>query len=142
MTNTKQDLQDKFKAQLLKAISHLEKSYKKSLSLTSKLDGCSDDDLEVWESFTARFARVVDIYLTKYLKLFIKTKDPGFDGTLIDYLNFAEKLNLLDSAVKWLSFREYRNIQTHDYTDDSFQNFVEGLRKHAPDLIKIKEHLK
>ncbi len=86
-----------------------------------------EETLEKWESFTARFARVVDIFLTKFIKLQIKSQDPGFDGTLLDYLNQAEKLRLISDAKRWLAMRELRNIQDHDYTDDEYERFVTAL---------------
>ena len=93
----------------------------------------------IWESLTSRFVRVVDIFLTKYLRLLVLETDPGFDGTLKDLLNIAEKASFIESADKWLAFREWRNIQAHDYTEDAFAAFVEGLRKNIPAVLKIKE---
>lgn len=132
------ELEDKYYRYLQKALVHLEKSYVKALKLSKKLESCSDDELETWESFTSRFARVVDLYLTKWLRIKLYRLDPGFEGTLKDYLNFAEKVGLLSSAELYLSFREYRNIQAHDYTEDSFEKFVTGLLDNTPELLKLK----
>ena len=63
------ELELKYERYLFKALSHLEKSYLKAIRLPTLLEKCSDDDLETWESFTSRFARVVDLYLTKLLRL-------------------------------------------------------------------------
>ncbi len=137
----KLELEEKYKRYLSKAIGHLEKSYTKSLKLGTILDQLTDDELEIWESFTSRFARVVDLYLTKYLRVLILKQDPGFEGTLKDHLNYAEKNGWISSAELFLSFREFRNIQAHDYTEESFSTFVNGLRKQTPELLKIKENL-
>jgi hypothetical protein len=138
MVNT-EDLEEKYKRYLKKAIVHLEFSIARCEKLPTHLSSCSEEDLEKWESFSSRFARVVDLYLTKLLRLQILKDDPGFDGTLKDQLNFAEKAGWVDSAELYLSFREYRNIQAHDYTEHSFEIFVKGLLKNAPELLKLKK---
>lgn len=135
------ELEEKYKRFLVKAIGPLEKSYVKAKNLPTSLEKCTDDDLEVWESFTSRFARVVDLYLTKFLRLQIYQLDPGFDGTLKDCLNLAEKAKIISSAEIFMSFREFRNIQAHDYTEESFESFVHGLLTHTPELLKIKQSL-
>lgn len=133
------ELEEKYLRYLAKALGHLEKSYQKALKLPTKSQDCSDDDLETWESFTSRFARVVDLYLTKYLRIQISKLDPGFEGTLKDFLNYAEKSDLIPSAELYLSFREFRNIQAHDYTEESFESFVKGLLRNTPELLKLKK---
>ena len=133
------ELDEKYQRYLSKALTHLEKSYHKAVKLPTHLDLCDDDALETWESFTSRFARVVDLYLTKYLRLQILRQDPGFEGTLRDHLYLAEKLGYISSAEIFLSFREFRNIQAHDYTEESFESFVRGLLQHAPALLDLRK---
>jgi len=132
------ELQEKYKEQLNKAIEHLSKSYKKALKLPVLLSKNDDDSLETWESFTARFARVVDIYTTKVLRARILDADPGFEGSFKDLLLLAEKLRYIEKAEAWLKLRSLRNIQAHDYTDETFSAFVSELIKHAPLLLKLK----
>jgi len=131
-------LQKKYAENLAKAIDHLSKSYNKALKLPTILSQNNDDQLEVWESFTARFARVVDIYTTKVLRAKVLDADPGFDGVFKDLLLIAEKKRLIESAEIWLKLRSLRNIQAHDYTDETFSIFVESLLKYAPILLNLK----
>jgi hypothetical protein len=49
---------------------HLEYSYKKSKSLPMLDKEMDEEMLETWEGFSSRFARVVDLYTTKYLKTY------------------------------------------------------------------------
>ncbi len=133
------ELEQKYSRHLKKALDYLEKSYGRAQKLPSKLDLCTDTQLETWESFSSRFARVLDLYLTKYLRIQIQKMDPGFEGTLKDYLNFAEKAGLIHSAEFFLSLREFRNIQAHEYTEDSFETFVKGLLAHTPTLLKLNQ---
>lgn len=132
------DLKSKFNEQLGKAVGHLEKSYKKAIKLPILLSKNDDDSLETWESFTSRFARVVDIYTTKVLRAKVLDADPGFDGAFKDLLLLAEKTKLIDSAEIWLKLRALRNIQAHDYTDETFSAFAGELLKYAPLLLKLK----
>ncbi|MCH9644804.1 MAG: hypothetical protein K0U23_08125, partial [Gammaproteobacteria bacterium] len=81
---------------LCKALDHLEYSYKKILKLPVDANKLDDEMLETWESFAARFSRVTDIFLTKYLRSYVLVNDPGFRGSLRDYVNQAEKTGLID----------------------------------------------
>lgn len=132
------DLQTKFKAQMLKALKHLEYSYKKSLNLPVQESQMSEEILEVWESFSSRFSRVVDIYTTKYLRTFVLMNDPAFEGSFRDLLDHAEKLRLIADADFFMKMRELRNIHAHDYREDKLAIYLTDLRTHAPELLKIK----
>ena len=126
---------------LLKAIAHLEYSYKKIQLIESDTSKMDDEDLETWESFSARFCRVSDIFLAKYVRTFVLAQDPGLIGSFRDFLNQAEKLNLLDNVELWMSIRELRNISAHDYTDKDLALFFKRLQQEAPRLIELKNTL-
>lgn len=127
---------------LKKASAHLEYSLIKSQTLPKDIEENSEEDLEVWESLTARFARVIDIFLTKFLKVAIKGQDPIFDGTLRDYLNLAEKMHLINNVDHWLSLRELRNIQAHDYTNETFHRFVSAIQLESAFVLQEMKRLK
>lgn len=129
------------KNKLLKAIAHLEYSYNKVLELPIEPEKLDEETLETWESFSARFARVADIYLTKYLRTFVLVDDPGFIGSFRDFINQAEKLHCLDDADQWMAIRELRNISAHEYTDNDLAAFFNRLRQEAPLLIAIKSRV-
>ena len=127
--------------QLAKALRHLEYSLEKVKKLPTRLEENDEETLETWESFSSRFARVVDIFLTKYLKLKVRKEDPGFDGTLKDHLNMAEKMNLILSADRWLALRELRNIQAHDYTEQELDRFLTSIRNECDFLLsQLREY--
>jgi len=139
--NKYKKLQETYKENLLKAIKHLQYSYEK-LQNNKIVPTANDEEvLETWESFTARFARVVDIFLTKYIRAFILNIDPGFEGSLRDFVNQAEKLMLIDNARSWMAFREYRNTTAHEYQGEDLEHFFEAVFKAAPTVIAIKEKL-
>jgi hypothetical protein len=75
-------------------------------TLPRAMDKLDQEQLEAWEGFTARFARVADSFLSKYLRTFVGEHEPGFRGSMRDYLNQAEKLGLIESAQLWAEIRE------------------------------------
>jgi hypothetical protein len=131
-------LKNKYAIHLKKALIHLEYSYKKSKNLTMIEKEMSEEDLETWEGFSSRFARVVDIYTTKYLKTCLLIEDPAFDGSYRDLLDMAEKMNLIESSDFYMKMREIRNIHSHDYREDKLILFLTDLKTYAPNLLKIK----
>lgn len=123
---------------LRKALKHLEYSYNKILKLPSHVATLDEEMLETWESFAARFARVCDIFLSRYIRTIVLLEDPGFSGTLRDFLNVAEKIGIVDDAKKWLSIRELRNITAHEYSDQDMSAFFETLKKNCPAILALK----
>lgn len=127
------------KRKLTKALEHLAYSYNKVIKLSENVVELSEESLETWESFAARFSRVSDMFLTRYLHTVILINDPGFTGTLRDYLNQAEKLNLIDNTDSWMAIRELRNISAHDYSEKDLSAFFIRLKKECPRLLAIKQ---
>ncbi len=132
------ELKSKYKTQLIKSLKHLEYSYKKSLKLPVKESEMDDEILEVWESFSSRFARVIDLYTTKYLKICVLAEDPAFDGSYRDYLDAAEKVKLIEDSDFYMKMRELRNIHAHDYREDKLAIYLTDLRNYTPQILKIK----
>lgn len=125
------------KSRLKKALAHLEYSYNKVKKLPVNPEQLDDETLEVWESFAARFGRVADIFLTKYLRSLILLEDPGFSGSLRDFVNQGEKLGYIKKADTWMGIRELRNIATYEYTDKDLAAFFQRLRDECPILLSI-----
>lgn len=123
---------------LLKALQHLEYSYKKIKTLTIEVKEMDEENLETWESFAARFARVADIFLSRFIRAYVLNNDPGFEGTLRDFVNQAEKLQIIDDARAWMAIRELRNITAHDYSEKDLTQFFKRIKDEAPRLLKIK----
>lgn len=123
---------------LQKALKHLEYSLSKVNKLPVNVELLSEDQLETWESFSSRFSRCVDIFLTKYIRTVVLKNDPGFSGSLIDSVNQAEKMKLIDSADEWLSLRALRNMTAHEYTESDLAMYFDTIRSKAPVILKIK----
>lgn len=124
--------------QLSKAIIHLEYSYKKIQNLPFNPDMLNEETMETWESFAARFSRVADMFLMRYLRTQIMSSDPGFSGSMRDFVNQGEKLGFLDDASAWMNIRELRNVVAHDYSEEELAYFFERLKKECPRLLAIK----
>lgn len=125
-------------AELAKALGHLEYSYQKVCKMPLS-DALKDEEiLETWESFCARFARVADLFLMKYLRLRILKEDAGFDGTLRDRLHFAEKMGIISDSDSWMAIRELRNIASHAYAESDLLIFFQRFREECPKLLAIK----
>lgn len=126
---------------LKKSLAHLRYSRKKVLRLPADSLRLDEEQLETWESFTARFSRVVDLFLTKYLRSRVLKDDPGFEGTLRDFVNQGEKMGLLQSAERWMAIRELRNITAHEYTDEDLTEFFKKSRELADEVLNIERIL-
>lgn len=130
-----------YKADTLKALGHLEYSFEKVKKLSTDPKKLDEETLETWESFSARFARVADLYLTKYLRAHIQVQDPGFQGSFRDSVDFGEKLGLIDSADDWMEIRALRNITAHEYTNETLEAFFNSLIAQTPRILAIREGL-
>jgi hypothetical protein len=136
-----QEYLDSQKNKLIKALAHLEYSYNKILKLPEDPAQFDEEILETWESFSARFCRVADMFLMKYLRTLILMQDPGFTGSLRDFLNQAEKLNYINSAELWLQIRELRNIAAHEYSEKDLALFFQRLRSDCIHLLNLNQFL-
>lgn len=124
--------------QLLKAIKHLSYSYKKVQKLPSQLKDMDEEILETWESFSARFARVSEIFLSPYIRSLVLKDDPGFQGTFRDFLNKAEKFGLIDDVKVWLKIRELRNKTAHEYNEKALEEYFHAIFQMAPILLALE----
>ena len=100
------------------------------------------DEFEAWEAFSSRFARTTDIFLSKYIRLLILEKDPGFRGEMRDLLDKAEKINLVSSADQWMQIRELRNKIAHEYTKEDLLKTLSSILQFTPFVLSELKGLK
>ncbi len=134
-------LLEETKTQLLKSIEHLEWSFKKVKSLNLPSEKTDNETLETWESFSSRFSRSSDLFVSKYLRSWILQKDPGFEGTVIDSLNYAEKHALIASADEWRQIRAMRNFIAHEYSSSEIGHIYSAMIKYCPTLLALKDKI-
>ena len=78
----------------------------------------TDPDLaERVEAFVARFARLQDTLGDKLLPALLAALGET-PGAVVDNLDRAERLGLLESADEWLTMRKLRNQMIHEYVED------------------------
>jgi molybdate-binding protein len=134
-------LQEKIKSDLLKSLKHLKYSYDKVKNIDLTKKDWSENELEVLESFSSRFARTTDIFVSRFLRLKVHEWDPAFRGSMIDLLLIAEKQGLIASAKKWYRIRELRNAAAHEYTSDDLQILYTEIYELSSDVLDLKEQL-
>ena len=101
----------------------------------------SDENLERFESLTARFARLSDLLTQKIFRL-IDQNDLEDVGTVRDRINRAEKKGLIESAEQFILIRELRNSIAHEYDLIATEkNFVHVLA-FCPMLFDAVERVK
>ena len=138
---TKNELLSDYIRKLKKSLTHLKYSSEKVQDFSTYVEEASEEVLEAWESLTVRFSRSVDIYLTKLIRLVVLKDDPGFQGTLRDYVDQAEKMGLVHSADEWMLFRGFRNIIVHEYEEEEMQQNLASLRQAAKKVLEIEKTL-
>jgi hypothetical protein len=128
-------------SQLQKALEHLRYSYNKINRQNIQPKEEDEEAPETWESFSSRFARVVDIFLSKFLRTYVLYHDPGFKGSMRDFINLGEKLDLIEDSDWWLGLRELRNIAAHEYNEDDLAAFYKSLFSECPQLLRLSRRL-
>jgi hypothetical protein len=136
--NSSIEFHEQINTQLLQAIWHLAYSAKKVQNLTTQSDELENATLEIWESFCVRFSRVAYIFLIKHIKSAIRLEDPGFNGTFRDFLNEAQRLNLIRSTDEWFQIGELRNRIEQDYLESDLGLLFAHVRQTAPVLINLR----
>ena len=129
------------KLKVEKALKHLKYSLNKIQHLNSLISIDDLENLETWESFTSRFSRLSDIVAKKLIRSLILKGDPSFRGSLIDFLNAAEKLGYISNTNRWWAIRDLRNKEAHEYTDEDLINFFKAIRAEADFLIAETQNL-
>jgi uncharacterized protein YutE (UPF0331/DUF86 family) len=93
------------------------------------------EDLDKLESLTARFARLSDILIQKFLRL-IDEIDLENSGTVRDRINRAEKKGAIDSAESMIEIRVLRNQIAHEYLPEEVLSIFRKVLEVTPVLIR------
>lgn len=99
------------------------------------------EDLEKFESLTARFARFNDILLQKIFRL-IDTIDLDDTGTVRDRIHRAEKKGLIEDAQRFIEIRELRNSIAHEYQPEALSVIFPETLQATPVLLDIAERVR
>ena len=96
--------------------------------------GYGPEELESFESFTGRFARLSDILIQKILRL-IDEIDLESQGTVRDRINRAEKKELICSSDLFVEIRMVRNDIAHEYLPQAIQEIFVKVLELTPALL-------
>ena len=122
---------------LMRSLDSLKLSVEKVSDIGQKKE-YTFEELESFDSLTSKFARTSDIFLQKIIRtiwaLLHETQMP-----LIDVLNKAEKLSIIESSDQLIEIRDIRNQIAHEYLPEAIQELVTdviGLSKHLETNIR------
>jgi len=126
---------------LLKAKEALEFSMRKcNLLLPVKNKSLSNDDLEIFEALTARFARALDILTQKALtNIFVLMAENPV--SFIDKCQLAEKLGIIKNANDLIAMRRLRNEIAHEYRSIEVEQLFTSVCKNASVLCAMIEEI-
>ena len=98
-------------------------------------------ELDNFEAFTSRFARLSDILIQKLVRLIDKIELEE-KGTVRDIINNAEKKGLIDNADTFVQIRIVRNDITHEYDPDSVKEIFKKVMDLTPHLLESVKMIK
>jgi len=140
----KTEKEERLVEELQTALSRLERAgvqlitSNKKCNLIGYRSDLSNEELEVFDAFTSRFARVSDMLFQRVFRL-LDSLEFEESNTLIDVLNHAEKRRIISSTVEFKEIRELRNEITHEYALRELGTLIHDVMKHTPILIDSVE---
>lgn len=95
------------------------------------------------DAFVARFGRLQDLLGDKLLPAWLKAMQEGV-GAVLENLDRAERLGLIDGADDWLAVRKLRNLMVHEYIDrtETLHMALYAAHAHVGMLAKTVERFK
>ncbi len=103
------------------------------------------EDMDQFEAFTSRFARMSDMLIQKVFRLIDKIELDD-EGTIRDRINRAEKKGLIKSADTFIQIRIVRNDIAHEYHTENLMDIYKKVLELTPCLLncveKIREYCK
>lgn len=107
---------------LLQSVKTLKRSHDKVQKIGLK-ESYTFEEQESLDSLTSKFSRSSDIYTQKVLRsLWAILHEPHLP--FIDFVNRAEKLEIIDSANDLLEIRDLRNQIAHEYLPDAINDLI------------------
>ena len=99
------------------------------------------EELESFESYTGRFARLSDILIQKIFRL-VDEMDLDTQGTIRDRINRAEKKELIASSDIFVEIRIVRNDIAHEYLPEAIRDIFGKVLSLTPHLLDGVERTK
>ncbi len=128
-------------SKIVRSLKYLRYTYQRVRQMPMDPAFMNDSEKEAWDGFVTRFARSSDLFLSKFIKAYVRADDPAFDGSFRDHLNRAEKLRLIDSIEPWIEIRELRNVFFHEYSDSVLKMIFEKMIRYTPIILDLEMRL-
>ena len=95
------------------------------------------------DAFVARFGRLQDLLGDKLLPAWLKAMEESV-GAVLENLDRAERLGLIDGADDWLAVRKLRNLMVYEYLDraETLHMALYAAHEHVGMLAKTVERFK
>ncbi|MBF0542398.1 MAG: hypothetical protein HQK91_13225 [Nitrospirae bacterium] len=102
--------------------------------------GYSEQELDNLEALASRFARVVDIIISKVFRAIDKVEFEE-KGTMIDVVNRAEKRGLITSTDRFREIKELRNNIVHEYEKGEIVEKFKEIFAASPEVLDIVDRI-
>jgi hypothetical protein len=99
------------------------------------------EDMDQFEAFTSRFARMSDMLIQKVFRVLDKIELED-EGTIRDRINRAEKKGLIESADIFVQIRIVRNDIAHEYHIEALKNMYKKVLELTPYLLDCTEKIR
>ncbi len=94
----------------------------------------SFEEMESFDSLTSKFGRTSDLFTQKVLRtVWILLHEPYVP--FIDFLNRAEKLDIIQSADQMLEIRDLRSQITHEYLPEAQTELIPDVIENCSRLL-------
>jgi hypothetical protein len=92
-------------------------------------------ELYLLDTYSARFARCVDVFENKILKTIASIID-GRYMTALDLFNKMEQLKIISNARNFYKIKQLRNRIVHEYAEKDWINIVRSAISFAPLILE------
>jgi len=134
------DVLKKNLATLDASVHWLERSHEKCTEVGVK-DSYSEDEYDVYETLTARYARTVDLLVNRVLRSVdaVEFMEPG---SAIDAANRAAKRGIVTSVSELRDLKDIRNEIAYEYAADDLEDLFGTVLALVPDVLAIANNVK
>jgi hypothetical protein len=122
---------------LKQSIKWLRRSYDICAGIGIK-DEYREDEFDHFENLTSRYARTVDLLISKVLRS-IDSVELMNSGSIIDAANGAEKRGIIDSVLKLRDLKDLRNEIAHEYETEDIRSLFSLVFASSAQLFEIAD---
>lgn len=122
--------------ELAQARRQLDFSFDQVRALPEHLQGATPEQLVRVEAFCSRFARTVDLLVTKVLRGLDRVELLP-EASLLDVIHRAEKRGLITAVTALREMKDIRNIIAHDYAGARAAEIFAYCREQKPVLDEM-----